>query len=156
MKKPKIELELKIYTKIFSLVTKKGLQFIDITNKVKKIVSQSQVKNGWALVYSKHTTAAIKINENEPCLLDDLKNFLQQLAPLKKYYKHNDLKIRKKNLCADECLNAHSHCQQILLGTSETIPLIKGKLVLGKWQRIFLIELDRSRKREVVIQVLGS
>jgi secondary thiamine-phosphate synthase enzyme len=148
--------QMKLFHKALQFVTKKGLQLIDITEKVQRVARQSKIRNGLVLVFAQHTTAAVKINENEPCLLDDLRKFLQKLAPQDEYYKHNDFKIRTKNMCNGECANAHSHCQQVVLGTSETIPLVEGKLVLGQWQRIFLIELDRSRKRQVSIQILGS
>lgn len=56
----------------------------------------------------------------------------------------------------EECPNGHAHCQHLLLSTSETIPVLEGRFVLGVWQRIFLVELDRPRSREVVVQVLGA
>jgi secondary thiamine-phosphate synthase enzyme len=55
----------------------------------------------------------------------------------------------------DECPNGHAHCQHLLLGTSETIPIVDSELLLGRWQRIFLIELDRPRERQVFVQVQG-
>lgn len=140
-------------------LTKKALQFIDITEEIKQTATASQIKNGLVLVYSKHTTAAIRINENENGLLEDFKNFLKRIVPSEIYYRHNDFSIRvfKPYECKkEECPNAHSHCQHLLLGTSETIPLVKGKLVLGKFQRIFLIELSNPRKREVCIQIVGT
>jgi secondary thiamine-phosphate synthase enzyme len=55
----------------------------------------------------------------------------------------------------EECPNAHAHLQHLLLGTSEAVPIQGGNLVLGRWQRIFLVELDRPRERKVLVQVVG-
>jgi secondary thiamine-phosphate synthase enzyme len=131
-------------------------EFIDITDGVDDFVRDSQVLNGFALVYSTHTTAAIKINENEPLLLKDMEDFLERLAPRNGHYQHNDFSIRTVNITEDECPNGHAHCQHLLLGTSETIPIIDGQLKFGRWQRLFLVELDMPRPREVIVQILGE
>ena len=136
--------------------TKKAPEFIDITEKVCEFIQDSQVLNGFAVVYSKHTTAAIKINENEPLLLKDMEEFLERMASRNGDYRHNDFSIRTVNMTEDECPNGHAHCQHLLLGTSENIPIIDGQLQFGRWQSIFLIELDHPRPREVVVQVLGQ
>jgi len=107
------------------------------------------------LVFTRHTTAAIEINEDEPLLMEDLKQFLLRIAPRDGNYKHNDFFIRTANMTEDECPNGHAHCQHLLLGTSETIPVVDSELLLGRWQCIFLIELDRPRERQVFIQVQG-
>jgi len=129
--------------------------FIDITDDVIDILDRSAVQEGTVLVFSRHTTAAIRINENEPLLLRDMAHFLQRSAPREAHYRHNDFVIRTANMTEDECPNGHSHCQHLLLGVSETIPVAEGRPLLGRWQRIFLIELDRPREREVVVQVQG-
>lgn len=136
--------------------TTQAPQFLDITQEVEKAVAASGVKEGIALVFSAHTTAAIRVNENEPLLLQDMEEFLKRVAPSNLYYRHNDFAIRTANMTPDECPNAHAHCQQLLLGVSEAIPIAEGKLLLGQWQRIFLVELDRPRERQVWVQVLGS
>ena len=102
-----------------------------------------------------HTTAAIKINENEPLLIEDMEKFLDRLSPKDAEYGHNDFSKRTVNMTEDECPNGHSHCQHLILSTSETLPILLGEPQLGQWQRIFLVELDRPRPREVVIQILG-
>ena len=138
------------------LETSRAPQFIDITERVASQVQASGVRDGLACIYSLHTTAAIKINENEPLLIEDMEQFLCRIAPLKRYYRHNDFTVRTVNMTEDECPNGHAHCQHLLLSTSETIPIIRGELQLGRWQRLFLIELDRPRSREVLISVLGD
>jgi len=130
-------------------------QFIDITDDVARIVASSGVVDGWVTVFSKHTTAAIRINEHEPELLKDLSRLLGSVAPETAAYLHNDFAVRTVNMNEDESPNGHAHCQHLLLGASETIPLVDGQLMLGRWQRVFLIELDRGRARDVVVSLMG-
>ena len=112
-------------------------EFIDITDRVVEVVRESRISNGMVLVYSKHTTAAITIQENEPLLLNDMCSLLERMAPRSARYGHNDFSIRTVHMLEDECPNGHSHCQHLVLGSSETLPLIEGSLPLGQWQRIF-------------------
>jgi len=130
-------------------------QFIDITDDVARIVTSSGVVDGWVAVFSRHTTAAIRINEHEPELLKDLARLLASVAPETDAYRHNDFSVRTVNMNEDEFPNGHAHCQHLLLGASETVPLVDGQLMLGRWQRVFLIELDRGRARDVVVSVMG-
>jgi secondary thiamine-phosphate synthase enzyme len=138
------------------LETTRAPEFIDITEHVVAHVKDSGVRDGMVCIYSKHTTAAIKINENEPLLLGDMERFLQRIAPIDQYYAHNDFSIRTVNMNDDECPNGHSHCSHLMLGTSETIPIIDGELQLGRYQSVFMIELDHPREREVLISVIGA
>ena len=122
--------------------TDKAPQFIDITERVVEHVKSSNVLEGIVVVYSMHTTAAIKINEYEPLLIKDMEDFLSKLASPDAYYRHNDF---------------DAHLQHLLMSTSETIPIANGDLQLGEWQRIFLLELDgtRPRKRRILISVVA-
>lgn len=139
-----------------AIETTSSPEFLDITDRVKDCVEAAGVVSGCALVFSRHTTAAIKINENEPLLLQDMADFLERLCPRNATYRHNDFTIRTVNMTEDECPNGHAHCQHLFLSASETIPINGGMLQLGRWQRIFLIELDRPRPREVLVQVMGD
>ncbi len=131
-------------------------EFIDITDRVVEAVEQSEVLNGFVVVFSKHTTAAIVIQEDEPLLLVDMASTLERIAPQNAHYRHNDFNVRTVHMHEDECPNGHSHCQHLFLGTSETLPIIDGKLPLGEWQRIFMVELDEEKKRrQVLVQVMG-
>ena len=147
---------MKIVNYSVGVKTAKAPEFIDITEKVCELVEQSQVLSGFVVVYSRHTTAAIKINENEPLLLGDMEKFLESMASRNGYYGHNDFSIRTVNMTEDECPNGHAHCLHLLLGASESIPIIDGKLLFGRWQRIFLVELDMPRHREILVQVIGE
>ncbi|CAI8005326.1 UPF0047 protein MTH_771 [Geodia barretti] len=139
-----------------SVKTEEAPQFIDITEWVSGCVANSKVENGFAVVYSKHTTAAIKINENEPLLLEDMAVFLEGVAPRHAPYRHNDFEIRTVNMNPDESPNGHAHLQHLLLGTSETVPILNGEMQFGTYQSIFFIELDHPRNREVMVQVVGE
>jgi secondary thiamine-phosphate synthase enzyme len=131
-------------------------EFVDLTPDVERVVAASGARCGQVTVFSRHTTAAIKINEAEPLLLDDMRDFLSRVAPPEASYRHNDFSVRTVNMCEGECANGHAHCQHLLLSTSETIPIVDGRLALGIWQRVFLLELDRARPRQVIVQVVGE
>ncbi|HET6317567.1 MAG TPA: secondary thiamine-phosphate synthase enzyme YjbQ [Chloroflexota bacterium] len=146
---------LRVARSILSYETVHALQFIDITHDVERVVAMSGITEGTVTVFSRHTTAAIKINEHEPELLKDLAQLLASVAPDSRSYFHNDFTVRWANMVEDECPNGHAHCQHLLLGTSETIPLVDGQLMFGRWQRIFMIELDHARSRDVAISVMG-
>ncbi|MGQ9699475.1 MAG: secondary thiamine-phosphate synthase enzyme YjbQ [Candidatus Bipolaricaulaceae bacterium] len=135
--------------------TRKSPEFLDITEQVERFVQDCGIREGIALVFSCHTTAAIRINENEPLLLRDMEEFLKRLAPQDLYYYHNDFEIRTHNMTPEERPNAHAHLRHLLLGASEAVPVREGRLALGRWQRIFLVELDRPRERTVLVQVVG-
>ena len=138
------------------LESKRAPEFIDITQQVRDCVAEAKISQGFVVVYSRHTTAAIKINENEPLLLQDMERFLEQFSPRNDCYRHNDFSIRTVNMTPDESPNGHAHLQHLLMGTSETIPLIDGNVQFGNYQSGFFIELGRPRSREVMLQVVGE
>ncbi len=135
--------------------TELGPQFIDITEEVRAVVERAGIVAGQVTVFSKHTTAAVVVNEHEPLLLHDMARTLSRLAPADDYYEHNDFSIRTVNVEENEPPNGHSHCQHLFLGASETLPIADGQMVLGRWQSIFLVELDCARPRSVLVQVMG-
>lgn len=145
---------MKFLSQTFMIRTERGPQFIDITEQVEEAARQSGVSNGFAVVFSKHTTAAIRINENEPALLSDMERMLEEIAPSCAEYRHNE--FAHAFSYNGERPNGHSHCQHLLLGASEAVPIVDGRLLVGQWQRIFLIELDHARDREVVVQLVGE
>ncbi|MFH1511630.1 MAG: secondary thiamine-phosphate synthase enzyme YjbQ [Candidatus Woesearchaeota archaeon] len=131
-----------------------GTEILDITQKVKDIVKESHVMSGLANVFTKHTTSAIRINENEPLLQRDLKRYIECIVPRCSSYNHDHIDERQAPV--DEPENAHSHLKSLLLGASETIPVSDGMLMLGKWQSILFIELDGPKKREIFVNVVGE
>ena len=146
---------MKCVTRTITVRTSRGPQFVDITDRVAAIAREASLQNGFAIVFSRHTTAAIRINENEPMLIQDMEQFLEKVAPAQAYYNHND-SAHSLEPEREGGPNGHSHCQQLLLGASEAVPIAQGDLVLGQWQRLFLVELDRGREREIVVQLVGE
>ena len=147
---------LTLWAETLDVRTSKAHEFIDVTDLVAAVVRHSAVSQGWVSVFSKHTTAAVVIQENEPLLMQDLDALLERLSAASGPYRHNDLSRRVGEMEPDECANGHAHCQHLLLGSSENIPVEGGRLDLGRWQRIFLLELDRARDRQMVVQVFGA
>ena len=130
-------------------------QFIDVTERVVRCVRLSGVGDGTVTVQSLHTTAAILVNEHEPLLLDDLGRVLAGWAPADARYAHDDLDRRTVNLTPDERPNGHAHARAMALQASTTLAVTGGEVQLGRWQRIFLVELDGPRSRQVVVTTAG-
>ena len=130
--------------------------FFDVTDLVRGVVQRSGVRQGQLLAASAHTTCALIVQENEPLLLADLCDRLRRFASVDEAYRHNELDVRTINVCGpDECANGHSHCQHALLGACVALPVAEGDVVLGRWQRVLLVELDHPRPRELTVQVTG-
>ena len=138
-----------------ALGTREPQQFIDITERVLCCVRLSGISDGTVTVQSMHTTAAILVNENEPLLLDDLGRVLAGWAPAHARYSHDDFERRTANMTPDERPNGHAHARAMALQASTTLAVIGDDVQLGRWQRIFLAELDGPRAREVVVTTAG-
>ena len=145
---------MQIINKLIEIDTEAGINIYNITPEIETIIASTKINNGQVLVFSRHTTTAIAINENEPRLLEDIKVFLRKLAPEGDRYLHNDLHLR--DVPEDEPINAHSHLMALGLNTSEVIPIIDGKMFLGTWQSILFFELDGARKRAIFCQIIGE
>lgn len=144
-----------VYQKQLELETKTQFEIIDVTEQVRDAVRKSKISSGIAVVFSPHTTTAVRINHNEPLLKQDLMKMLYRVAPVDINYAHDFFEIRSK-VKFDERSNGHAHVKAFLLGASETIPVVKSQIVLGERQSVFLVELDGGRKRKVIIQVCGE
>lgn len=145
---------MQIKNELIEVQTDIGICIYNITPQLIKIINSSSIKNGQVLVFSQHTTTALAINENEDRLLEDVKVYLEKLAPSTAKYLHNDLHLR--DVPADEPMNAHSHLMAMMLSTSEVIPIVEGKLALGTWQSVLFFELDGPRRRNVFVQISGQ
>jgi secondary thiamine-phosphate synthase enzyme len=141
--------------KKITLETKKQFEIIDITEHVKKIVDESGVKNGIAVIFCPHTTAAVRLNHNEPLLMQDIMKMLYRLVPIDTSYSHDLFEVRQ-NVSPNERSNGHAHVKAFLLGSSETLPVENFALTLGAKQSIFFVELDGGRGREVQVKILGE
>ncbi len=132
----------------FSVSTKGGTDIIDITAQVQKIVSDSGINEGNALVFVPGSTAGITTIEYEPGLLKDYPEFMEKIIPSNIRYHHDDTWHDG---------NGHSHVRAALQGASFTVPFTNGGLLLGTWQQIILIDFDnRRRNRRVIVQVNGE
>lgn len=138
------------------LQTDECLQFFDLTATLQQFVRDSKVTQGLLNVQTRHTTTAVIVNENEPLLLEDLKKTLERLAPRAVSYAHDDFTIRTENLTPNERPNGHAHCKALFLRSSETLNINHGEIDLGRWQRVFFIELDCARPRTVSLTILGQ
>ena len=132
------------------------LAFLDITDALQGAVADSGFSDGIAVVQSLHTTAAIVVNEAEPLLLEDLRALLERLVPRHAHYRHDDFSIRTVNMTPDEQPNGFAHCRALALPTSVTFGVRRSRIYLGRWQRVFFVELDRRRERTVAVTVLGA
>jgi secondary thiamine-phosphate synthase enzyme len=150
----KEESRMKFLSRTLEFKTQRGPQFVDITDDVEEAARECGLLNGFAVVFSKHTTAAIRINEAEPHLISDMEQMLEAVVPADNDYAHNRYAHAVSN--NGERPNGHSHCQQLLLGASESVPIVNGRLAFGQWQRLFLVELDHGRDREVVVHLVGE
>lgn len=127
------------------LDTSKRIEILDITLEVQEIINESKIANGIVNIFSKHSTSAIVVNENEIGLLDDFETILKDIVPENNSYKHDIIDN-----------NADSHLRSLFLGPNETIPFSNKKLALGTWQSIFFAEFDGPRRRSIEITVIGG
>lgn len=134
------------------------LGVVDLTDEIRRAVKDSGVNDGLVVAFCLHTTCSLFVNEWEDGLKQDLKERLEEIAPEARYYAHDDPARRTQNLLSEEeeRRNGHSHIAQMLLGgTSQILPVESGQPVLGRWQRLFLVELDEPKARGVRFTVLG-
>jgi len=150
-----------------------GISLHDITPQLHHAIREAGIQEGWVTVISRHTTTAVTINECESRLMDDIRQFLLKLAPPSYPYLHNDIHLRPateedrrrvvgggewKNVeewRAQEPRNCHAHLLSMLIGNSVNVPVSGGKLGIGRWQSVMMVELDGERERTVGIQVVG-
>ena len=131
-----------IKTHSLKLNTNKNFEIIDITSKINELID---VEEGIVSIFSKHSTSAIVVNENESGLLNDLEFTLNNLIQDKFSYEHD----RIDN-------NAKSHLKSFLLSSSECLPIKNSRLDLGTWQSVFFIELDGPRVgRTITLTIIG-
>jgi secondary thiamine-phosphate synthase enzyme len=123
--------------------TKGNIEIIDITGEVNRVVKDSKIKDGFAILFAPHATGIIGITEFDKPLLRDIEEFLERIIPAKDTYHHP--------------INAFSHLRSFLLGTEKIIPVVNNKLSLGTWQSIIWVETDTGpRRRRIIIQIIGE
>jgi secondary thiamine-phosphate synthase enzyme len=135
---------MKIINKEIDIKTSSRMEIIDISSKISEILDASGLKQGIINIFTRHSTSAVVINENEPRLINDFENFLKEIISENKSYCHNAIDN-----------NADSHLRSFLLGTGQSVPFENYKMDLGTWQSIFFVELDGPRNRKVKITIIG-
>jgi len=139
---------MKVVSDTIKLQTEGEGDMIDMTSQLSNIVKESKIKNGTVTIFVLGSTAAVTTIEYESGLIHDFPVMLSRIVPKGIEYKHD-------NTWHDG--NGHSHVRSSLIGPSITIPIIHGKLTLGTWQQVVLLEMDtRSRNRTVILQIMGQ
>ncbi len=138
---------MKVFTRGIRLTTKDKTGETNIGDRVESILLESGIRDGSVLVSTGHTTASIHLNNADKGLEDDLHAMLNDLVPNKPEFKHNK---------GDYGRNADAHIKCVLIGNSVTVPVTKGRLVLGQWQAIYFSEFDGPRKRLINVKVSGN
>jgi secondary thiamine-phosphate synthase enzyme len=133
----------KVVNKSFSFSTKGEIDFMDLTDKVQEVVSESAIRNGMVHVFAPHATGILILTENDYALLNDIKEFLEEIIPKRRAYQHPS--------------NAHSHLRSMLLPPDKTLPVINGRVEFGTWQSLLFVETDvYPRQRNLIMQVIGE
>lgn len=145
---------MRIHKKSVPFESRTQIDFIDITDQIREAVKESGIRQGQAVIFVPHTTMGVVINHNEPLLLQDFMRILYKVAPVDDHYSHDLFEIRKERP-TDGRSNGHSHCKALLIGSSETLLVERGDLVLSPLQSIFAVDFDGARKRDVIVQIMG-
>lgn len=135
-------------TKIITVISNGENEMIDITGQTDGAIRESKLQDGVVVIFVSGSTAAVTTIEYEPGLKKDFPKMLGRLAP-------SDIEYEHDNTWHDG--NGHSHVRASLIGPSLTVPFKKGRLMLGVWQQIVLLEMDtRRRERNIVLQMIGE
>lgn len=135
--------DFKVVTKSYTFNTKGEVSFTDLSDKIQEEVTESAVKNGIVHIFAPHATGILILTENDDALLNDIKAFLEELAPKNKAYQHPS--------------NAHSHLRSMVLPPEKTLPIVNGIVTFGTWQSLLFVETDvYPRKRTLIIQIMGE
>ena len=138
------------------VTTSAASEVVDLTEHLAPFVRQQGIRYGVLAVHTLHTTTAVVINEYEPLLHEDLFRQLERLAPCAGPYAHDDVARRVVNRQDAERTNGHAHCRALLLGNGVTLPIVDGRLLLGRWQRVLFVEFDGPQVRGVVATIAGG
>ncbi len=137
---------MKSHTEYLTFKTANHREYVHITSQVEAILNRSGVKDGIVLVSAMHITAGVYVNDLEDGLIEDIDQWLEKLAPYRRDYHHHQT--------GED--NGDSHLKAILVHHQVILPVTKGKLDLGTWQRVFYAEFDGQRGKRVLVKVMGE
>ena len=137
---------MRFHTEYLTFHTRKHREYLHITPQVEAIVSKSGVREGMVLVSAMHITAGVYVNDDESGLIQDIDQWLEQLAPFRHDYRHHHT--------GED--NGDSHLKAILVHHQVIVPITAGKLDFGPWQRIFYAEFDGCRDKRLLYKVMGE
>ena len=138
---------------VLPITTRHATEFVDVTGRLQEVVAEFRLVDGLLMVQSRHTTAGLLVNEDEPLLREDLRELFERLVPTSLTYRHDN--FLRRNLPSTERVNGHAHCRAALLRTSECLAVANGVLSLGRWQRVFFVDFDGGQQRELWLTMLG-
>jgi secondary thiamine-phosphate synthase enzyme len=150
-----LEIEMGVAVGRVHVHTTEPVGIVDLTARVEGFLGAVGLEAGWVNVQTRHTTTGICVNENEPLLVSDFLALLERLAPRGAGYAHDQMHLRP-GVDENEPPNGHAHAKALLLRAAETLNVAQGRLQLGRWQRILLVELDGPREREVSLLAMGE
>jgi secondary thiamine-phosphate synthase enzyme len=137
---------MKSHTEYLWFQTRKHREYINITGEVEKALAKSGVREGMALVSAMHITAGIYVNDAETGLIQDIDDWLQEIAPEGPDYRHHRTGET----------NGDAHLKSLLVHHQVIVPITGGKLDLGPWQQIYYAEFDGQRRKRVIIKIIGD
>jgi secondary thiamine-phosphate synthase enzyme len=137
---------MKSHTRYLQFETKRRRDYLNITDDVARVLSESGIREGLALVSAMHITASVYINDAEDGLIADIDEWLEKLAPARPDYRHHQT--------GED--NADAHLKNLLLHHQVLVPITKGELDLGTWQQIYYAEFDGQRRKRVIVKVIGE
>lgn len=142
---------MRILTKVININTRTRLELVDLTDQITEALNPAKIKEGFIHLMSLHTTTGLFVNEWQHALKEDMQRFIQKIVDDADTFAHN---LPENGECDRQ--NAAAHLRALLLGNSLSLPIKGGKLLLGKWQRIILAELDGPQERTLQVQVIGQ
>ena len=137
---------MKFQTEYLWFNTEKKREYINITRDVESVVKKSGIKEGMALVSAMHITAGVYVNDAEDGLIQDIDEWLEQVAPFKSNYRHHRTGES----------NGDAHLKSMLVHHEVIVPVTNGKLDFGPWQQVYYAEFDGQRRKRVLIKVMGE
>lgn len=137
---------MQIKNHIIKFETSSPFEYVDITDEIGKVITEEGIDEGVVILHEVHTTGALVVQEGDETIHEDTHEILEELVSTNRNYRHG----------YEGSINAAAHIRNQILGSTVSIPIMKGRLALGTWQRIFFIEMFRPCHRKVVASIIGA